>query len=154
MSIECIYASSMQRVNLRKLLASLPSALYRAGTIYSGQCRLGPFRNRSGRLSLSIISVLGRHCPSRMHLQSFFAPDSFLYSRPGAWPYDSLLKSPWPGRGPDRAAHSPLAKTASARVVRVPRARGHPTPPYARADHPPARKPMGPPRRLTVPERQ
>ena len=31
-----------------------------------------------------------------------------LYTRPGAWPYDSLLNLPWSGRGPGRAAHSPL----------------------------------------------
>ena len=57
-----------------------------------------------------------------------------------------------PGARPGRSLT--LDESASARVVRVPRARGHPTPPYARADHPPARRPMGPPRRHTVPEQQ
>jgi hypothetical protein len=41
-------------------------------------------------------------------------------ARPGTWPGRSLT----------------LDESASTRVVRVPRARGHPTPPYARADHP------------------
>ena len=92
---------------------------------------------------------------------------SFLYTRPGARSCDSLLNRPRPAgvqAGPSqppvtRPGTRPggsltLDESASTRGVRVPRARGHPTPPYARVDHPPARKPMGPPRRHTVPEQR
>ena len=93
--------------------------------------------------------TLCEHCDSTGRQGTPLVPT--FSSTLGRGPGRSLLNPPGPCRGPGRAAHSPLANL---RQLGPSGYRGPGATRLPRADHPPARRPMGPPRRHTVPEQQ